>query len=71
MHLVNRFLIKPLTEKCPALPGMSYAVGKNLRRGGLRCKRFFSHAWDEGMYELARNAVQPANRTRDHASTHN
>ena len=57
MHLVNRFLIKPLTESCPPLPGASYALLKNLRRGGLRCSLFFSHAWDEGVYEFAENAL--------------
>ena len=36
---------------------MSYALGKNLRTGGLRIKLFFSHAWDEGVYELAAHAL--------------
>ena len=57
MHLVNTFLIKPLTSTCPPLPGVSYALAKNLRRGGLRCELFFSHAWDEGVYEFAKNAL--------------
>jgi hypothetical protein len=57
MHLVNKLLVKPLTASCPPLPGMSYALMKNLRRGGLRCSLFFSHAWDEGIYEFAKNAL--------------
>ena len=30
---------------------------RNLATGGLRCDLFFSHAWDEGVYELCRNAL--------------
>ena len=57
MHQVNEWMIKPMTRELQPLPGVSYALGKNLRTGGLRCSLFFSHAWDEGVYELAAHAL--------------
>ena len=57
MHQVNLWMIKPMTKELKPLPGLSYALGKNLRTGGLRCDLFYSHAWDEGIYELAAHAL--------------
>jgi len=61
MHQVNTWLIKPLTKdgtaKNPAfMPGLSYALMRNYATGGLRCDLYFSHAWDEGVFELIDNA---------------
>jgi len=56
MHQVNKWVIEE-QRRHKTLPGVSYAVGKNLKTGGLRCALFFSHAWDEGIYEFAENAL--------------
>ena len=62
MHQVNAGLIKPLTmngtSKDPAfMPGLSYALMRNYATGGLPCELFFSHAWDEGVFEMIDNAL--------------
>lgn len=62
MHSVNAGLIKPLTldgtSDMPAfIPGLSYSVSRNYATGGLKCELFFSHAWDEGVFELIDNAL--------------
>ena len=58
MHQVNEGLIKPCTAEHAQLPGASYAVLRNLRTCGLRCDLFFSHAWDEGVYEFIDSALK-------------
>ena len=58
MHQVNQYVIKPLTQNLKQLPGVSYALSKNLATGGLRCAGFLSHAWNEGVYELAENVLK-------------
>jgi len=62
MHQVNAGFIKPFTldgtRKEPTfLPGLSYGLLRNYATGGLPCELFFSHAWDEGVYELIENAL--------------
>jgi len=61
MHQVNKDLIKPLTrnseDKRLFIPGLSYALQHNFSKGGLLCRLFYSHAWDEGVFELINNAV--------------
>ena len=57
MHQVNNGLIKPLTKQHPELPSLSYAVMRNLKRGGLRCSLFYSHAWNEGVFEFICHAL--------------
>ena len=62
MHQVNAGLIKPLTLDGPDedptfMPGLSYALMRNFATGGLPCHAFFSHAWDEGVFELIDNAL--------------
>ena len=62
MHQVNFGLIKPITLngtklEPAALPGWSYALMRNYETGGLPCELFFSHAWDEGVFELIDNAL--------------
>ena len=57
MHQVNAGLIKPATESHPQLPGLSYAVQANLASGGLLIRLFFSHAWNEGIFEFIDNAL--------------
>ena len=58
---VNNGLIKPLTQSTKSnrlfIPGLSYALQRNFFKGGLLCRLFFSHAWDEGVFELINNAV--------------
>lgn len=39
------------------MPGLSYALMRNYSTGGLPCEIFFSHAWDEGVFELITNAI--------------
>ena len=39
------------------MPGLSYALMRNYSTGGLKCELFFSHAWDEGVFELIDNAL--------------
>ena len=43
MHQVNASLIKPATRGAAPLPGLSWALAKNLKSGGRRCDLFFSH----------------------------
>ena len=57
MHEVNRVLIKEETKKIADLPGLSWAVWKNVATAGLLVKLFFSHAWDEGVFEFLDNAL--------------
>ena len=62
IHQVNAGLIKPLTmngtSKEPTfMPGLSYALMRNYATGGLPCELFFSHAWDEGVFEMIDNAL--------------
>jgi hypothetical protein len=58
---VNMGLIKPLTQNSKlrrlCMPGLSYALQRNFCKGGLLCRLFNSHAWDEGVFELITNAV--------------
>ena len=58
MHQINRDVIMPMSAASEVpLPGVSTALGFNLATGGLRCDLFFSHAWNEGVYELGRNVL--------------
>ena len=57
MQQFNNGLIKPLTQQHSELPGLSYAVMRNLKRCGLRCSLFYSHAWNEGVFEFIHNAL--------------
>ena len=62
MHQTNAGLIKPLTmdgsdEDPTFMPGLSYSLMRNFATGGLPCHAFFSHAWDEGVFELIDNAL--------------
>ena len=58
IYQVNEGLIKPMTEQLgSSLPGLSYAVLKNLNTGGLKCNLFISHAWGEGVFEFIDNAL--------------
>ena len=62
MHQINASYIMPVTldgtRKEPSfIPGLSYALLRNYATGGLLCELFFSHAWDEGVYELIENAL--------------
>ena len=54
---VNHALIRPVTADFAELPGSSWSVMENLKTGGLLCTAFFSHAWDEGIFEFCRNAL--------------
>jgi hypothetical protein len=59
MHLVNAKFILPVTEKpdpIRGIPYLSYSVGKN-SQAGLQCDLFFSHAWDEGVFEFGKSAL--------------
>ena len=59
MHQVTLGLIKPMTRQADSLlPGLSYALIKNLKTGGLPCELFISHAWDEGVFEFINNALK-------------
>jgi hypothetical protein len=49
------YVIKEFSKALRPLRGLSYALSKNLKTGGLRCDLFYSHAWDEGIYELAKH----------------
>ena len=58
MHQVNAGLIKPYTASAlDYIPGASWALHKNHLSGGLPCHLFFSHAWNEGVYEFIDNAL--------------
>ena len=61
MHQVNMGLIKPITlagdESSDFIPGLSYSLMMNYASGGLPCEVFFSHAWDEGVFELLDRAI--------------
>ena len=57
MHQVNNCVIKPVTEAFEALPGTSWSLMENMATDGLECTLFISHAWDEGVYEFASNAL--------------
>ena len=48
LYDVNDYFVKPLTEQAG---GMSYALMKHPQ--GLLCEVFVSHAWAEGVFELA------------------
>eukprot|EP00811_Abedinium_folium_P026835 NODE_3_length_5113_cov_5.809667.p1 GENE.NODE_3_length_5113_cov_5.809667~~NODE_3_length_5113_cov_5.809667.p1 ORF type:complete len:1644 (-),score=416.18 NODE_3_length_5113_cov_5.809667:89-5020(-) len=57
VHQVNNGLIKPRTANHHTFPGVSWAVGENHKKGGLLCKLFISHAWNEGVFEFIHNAL--------------
>ena len=57
MHQVTNNLIRPATLHHDQLPGLSYALLHNFATGGLRCDLFFSHAWNEGIFEFIDNAL--------------
>ena len=56
IHQVAHLVVKPATRD-GALPGLSYALKLNLRRGGLRCRLFISHSWVDGFYAFAKRAL--------------
>eukprot|EP00931_Biecheleriopsis_adriatica_P086378 TRINITY_DN61061_c0_g1_i1.p1 TRINITY_DN61061_c0_g1~~TRINITY_DN61061_c0_g1_i1.p1 ORF type:complete len:436 (+),score=46.59 TRINITY_DN61061_c0_g1_i1:13-1320(+) len=59
MHQVNAQFILPETEKPDPLrniPYLSYSVGKN-SQAGLQCDLFYSHAWNEGVFEFWKHAL--------------
>ena len=51
VYQVNDGLINSATLQA-TLPGLSWALWKNLETAGLPIVLFFSHAWAEGVYEF-------------------
>jgi hypothetical protein len=38
------------------MAGLPWALKLNLMRGGLKCSIAFSHAWDDGIFEVTSRA---------------